>query len=120
MRAFLTGATGTVGREVYRELQSRGVEVRIAARESSVVADVLPGASDVVTFDFETPSLSPRSFEDIDALFLMTPLIENQVAGSDQLPPKRASRRSSAYPPERPAGTNVRSSVPGTAKSMTP
>jgi uncharacterized protein YbjT (DUF2867 family) len=70
---------------VYRELQSRGVEVRIAARESSVVADVLPGASDVVTFDFETPSLSPRSFEDIDALFLMTPLIENQVAGSDQV-----------------------------------
>ncbi|MGB3052930.1 MAG: NAD(P)H-binding protein [Polyangiales bacterium] len=82
MRAFLTGATGTVGREVYRELHSRGAEVRIAARESSAVAAVLPDASDVVTLDFEAPSISPALFEGIDAFFFMTPLIENQVGAS--------------------------------------
>ncbi len=82
MRAFLTGATGTVGREVYRALRGRGVDVRIAARKSSAVADVLSDASDVVTLDFEAPSISPTQFAEIDAFFFMTPLIENQVAGS--------------------------------------
>lgn len=85
MLAFLTGATGTVGREVYRALQSRGVEVRIAARESRAVADVLPGASDLVTFDIEASSISPRSFAQIDALFFMTPLVQNQVAASERV-----------------------------------
>jgi uncharacterized protein YbjT (DUF2867 family) len=46
------------------------------------VGDVLPGASDVVTLDFEASSISPAAFEDIDAFFFMTPLIENQVAAS--------------------------------------
>lgn len=82
MQAFLTGATGTVGREVHRELHSRGVEVRIGARESSAVGDVLPGANDVVTLDFEAASVAPAGFEEIDAFFFMTPLIENQVAAS--------------------------------------
>jgi len=82
VRAFLTGATGTVGREVYRALRSRGVELRIGARKSSAVGDVLSGASDVVTLDFEAPSISPTQFAESDAFFFMTPLIENQVAAS--------------------------------------
>ncbi|MGB5366720.1 MAG: NAD(P)H-binding protein [Polyangiales bacterium] len=82
MRAFLTGATGSVGREVYRALRGRGVEVRIAARKSRAVADVLPGASDVVTFDFGAPSISPTQFEEVDAFFFMTPLIETQVSAA--------------------------------------
>lgn len=43
---------------------------------------VLPGASDVVTLDFEAASIAPAGFEEIDAFFFMTPLIENQVAAS--------------------------------------
>lgn len=82
MRAFVTGATGTIGREVYRELQSRGAEVRIAAREATAVADLLPAASEVVTLDFEARSISPSRFEGIDGFFFMTPVIENPVAVS--------------------------------------
>ncbi|NNE19499.1 MAG: NAD(P)H-binding protein [Myxococcales bacterium] len=82
MRAFLTGATGTVGREVYRALRGRGVEVRIAARRSRALADTLAGASDVVVFEFEAPSISPTRFEGVDAFFFMTPLIETQVSAS--------------------------------------
>lgn len=82
MRAFLTGATGTVGREVCRGLLARSVEVRIGARASSAVASVLPGVLDVVNLDFEDRAISPSLFEGIDAFFFMTPLIEDQVAAS--------------------------------------
>ncbi len=58
------------------------MEVRVGARESSAVGDVVPGVSDVVTLDFEAPSISPAAFEEIDAFFFMTPLIDNQVAVS--------------------------------------
>jgi len=85
VRAFLTGATGTVGREVCRELLTLGAEIRIAARASSAVADVLPDANDVVTLDFEDREISPALFDGIDAFFFMTPLIENQVAASSRV-----------------------------------
>lgn len=82
MRAFLTGVTGTVGREVYRALEERGVDVRIGARPSSEVARVAPDARDVVSLDFAAGHPDPAVFEGVDALFLMTPLIEDQVAAS--------------------------------------
>jgi len=63
-------------------LRSRGVEVRIAARRSSAAADVVPGASDVVTLDFDASSISPTSFEEVDAFFFVTPPMENQVDAS--------------------------------------
>lgn len=81
-RAFLTGATGTVGREVCAALLTRGAEVRVGARASSPVASVLPDADDVVLLDFEDPTISPSLFEGIDAFFFMTPLIEDQVVAS--------------------------------------
>ena len=46
------------------------------------MADVLSGASDVVTFDFEARSISPTQFEEVDAFFFMAPLIETQVSAS--------------------------------------
>ncbi|MEM7435478.1 MAG: NmrA family NAD(P)-binding protein [Myxococcota bacterium] len=78
MRAFVTGATGTVGREVCRALLRRGVDVRVGARPASDVAAVLPDVNDIVPFDFSDLGW-PSLFEDIDALFFMTPLIEDQV-----------------------------------------
>jgi len=82
VRAFLTGATGTVGREVGRALLGRGAEVRVGARASSQVARVLPDVSDVAPLDFESQTIAPSLFEGIDAFFFMTPLIEDQVAVS--------------------------------------
>lgn len=82
MRAFLTGATGTVGREVCGALLAGGAEVRVGARASSQVTSILPGLSDVVSVDFEADAVDSAVFEGIDALFFMTPLIEDQVAAS--------------------------------------
>lgn len=82
MRAFLTGATGTVGREVARALLGRGAHVRVGARAPGAVADVLPGVNDVVPLDFGSSPIDPGLFEGIDSFFFMTPLIENQVIAS--------------------------------------
>ena len=85
MRAFLTGATGAVGREVCAALLERGVDVRVAARASSEVASLLPSVSDVVSFDFTDAAISPSLFDGTEALFFMTPLIEDQVEVSNRV-----------------------------------
>lgn len=82
MRIFLTGATGTVGREVCRALLARGAEVRVGARASSQVASLLPDVRDAAPLDFRSESVDPMSFEGADAFFFMTPLIENQITAS--------------------------------------
>ena len=76
------GATGTVGREVCAALLERGAEVRVGARASSEVTSILPDVSDVRSLDFEDPTTSPALFEAIDAIFFMTPLIEDQITCS--------------------------------------
>lgn len=78
----MTGATGTVGREVYRALKSLGVGARVGARSPETVKSILPDASDVAHLDYEVDTVAPAAFLGIDALFFMTPLIENQVAAS--------------------------------------
>ena len=85
MRAFLTGVTGTVGREVCAALLERGVEVRVGARPSSKVTSFLPEVSDLATLDFADPAISPSLFDGIDAFFFMTPLIDDQVAASSRV-----------------------------------
>lgn len=82
MRAFLTGATGAVGREVYRGLLTRGAEVRVATRTSSDVSSALRDVRDRVILDFEDDAISAELFDGIDSFFFMTPLIENQVSAS--------------------------------------
>ena len=86
MRVFLTGATGTVGREVVRSLLKHGVEVRVGARSPSRVAELFPSVSDVVHLDFEDQTaIEPGLFAGVDAFFFMTPLIDDQVASSKRV-----------------------------------
>jgi uncharacterized protein YbjT (DUF2867 family) len=82
VRAFLTGATGTVGREVCRELLAQGAEVRVGARAASRAGGALPDVSTVVPLDFADPGIDATVFEGVDVFFFMTPLIEDQVAAS--------------------------------------
>jgi len=82
VRAFLTGATGTVGREVCRGLLAAGAEVRVGTRASSHAGGTLPNVSTVIPLDFEDPGINPAAFEGVDVFFFMTPLIDDQVAAS--------------------------------------
>ena len=85
MKAFVSGATGTVGREVCAALHERDVQVRVGARASSDVARLLPEVSDLVLLDFAEPEISPSVFDGTDAFFFMTPLIEDQVEASNRV-----------------------------------
>lgn len=82
MRVFVSGATGTVGREVCRALVERGADVRVGARASSDVSSILPNVHDVVPLDYDGQEPDASIFADVDAFFFMTPLIEAQVSTS--------------------------------------
>jgi len=85
VKVFVSGATGTVGREVCAALHERDVQVRVGARASSDVASLLPEVSDLVALDFADPVVSPSVFDRTDAFFFMTPLIEDQVEASNRV-----------------------------------
>lgn len=70
---LVTGATGTVGREVARLLVERGLPVRAALRDPSRAGDALPAGVDRAAFDFEQPETYGPALRDVEALFLMRP-----------------------------------------------
>jgi uncharacterized protein YbjT (DUF2867 family) len=82
MRVFVTGATGTVGRQVLRALQGGDFEIVAGLRTPETASAELKKAAKLVRLDYEDEGLDPATFEGADALFFMTPLIERQVARS--------------------------------------
>jgi uncharacterized protein YbjT (DUF2867 family) len=79
---FVSGATGTVGREVCRALLERDVDVRVGVRDSRKVASIFPEVRDVVPLDYAGLRPDESAFEGVDAFFFMTPLIESQLSSS--------------------------------------
>lgn len=68
-RILVTGATGTVGRQVVAELSATGNRVRALTRNPAA-AD-LPPKIEAVTGDLTIPESLDRSLSDIDSLFLV-------------------------------------------------
>lgn len=66
---LVTGATGTVGAEVVRQLRERGAPVRLATRHP---APSVSGAEAVV-FDFLEPASWRPAFTGVERLFLVRP-----------------------------------------------
>lgn len=60
MRVVVTGATGTLGRALVRELQARGDEVTVLTRDEQHAAETLPGT---VVFGWLRPSSEPAPAE---------------------------------------------------------
>ncbi len=61
---LITGATGTIGREVVRQLTARGVGLRAMSRD--------PRGPDGVRADFDDPESLRRAVDGVDTLFLLT------------------------------------------------
>lgn len=75
-RVLITGATGTVGREVVRALVARGdARVRVAVRGEMA----FPPLVERVRFDYDAPETYAAALREVDALFLVSPLVVDQV-----------------------------------------
>ncbi|OKL39149.1 SDR family oxidoreductase [Pontibacter flavimaris] len=79
---LVTGATGTVGREVVKQLAMLDGDIRVRAGVHSIIKGEnlkrLPGV-EIVEMDFEDPESLRAAFTHVDKLFLITPLAEDQV-----------------------------------------
>lgn len=70
---LVTGAGGNVGREVVRELSSRGVAYRAAVVDDADAARVPDLGGEHVRFDFTDPATFGPAFDGVTKLFLMRP-----------------------------------------------
>lgn len=71
---LITGATGTIGKELIKKLQLKDICVRIAVRNPQKVLEFDTGGCPVVYFDYEKPDTFYHAFENIKGLFLSAPL----------------------------------------------
>ncbi|MFP2929383.1 SDR family oxidoreductase [Pyxidicoccus sp. 3LG] len=72
-RVLVTGALGTVGREVLRALAGLGIPARAADRSVERARAALGPEADVTALDLLDPSTFPSALEGCDALFLLRP-----------------------------------------------
>ena len=79
---LVTGATGTVGREVVKQLSMFDGDIRVRAGVHSVIKGEnlkrLPGV-EIVEMDFEDQESLHAAFTHVDKLFLITPFAKDQV-----------------------------------------
>lgn len=71
---LVTGATGTIGSQVARQLVDQGVSIRVASRRPEALAELAAsGRATAVRLDLEDPSTHAEAFQGVDALFLVGP-----------------------------------------------
>ena len=76
---LVTGATGTVGRDVAKVLSEKGAAVRAGVRDQAKARPRFNDDIALVTFDFENEKTFSGALEGIDKVFLLPPLLPNQV-----------------------------------------
>jgi uncharacterized protein YbjT (DUF2867 family) len=82
---LVTGATGTVGREVVRELRAHDEPVRAASRDAERTRERHGDDATWVSFDFTRPETYYPALEGVDAVFLVRPPAVSRV-GRDIVP----------------------------------
>ncbi|MBV2155607.1 NAD(P)H-binding protein [Kitasatospora sp. SUK 42] len=73
---LITGATGTIGRELAQELHERGAEFRALVRDPDRAVD-LPWSAERVVGDLDEPATLTHAFDGVEALFVLTPGIDS-------------------------------------------
>jgi len=72
---LITGATGTTGSEIVRQLAGRDIKVRAMVRDPSKVGNW--GDVEVVTADFDKPDTIRTALKGVERVYLVTPPGEN-------------------------------------------
>ena len=76
---LVTGATGTVGRDVTKLLSKKGAAVRAAVRDQAKARPRFDDGIALATFDFEDDSSFAGALDGVAKVFLLSPLMPNQV-----------------------------------------
>ena len=76
---LVTGATGTIGRDVARRLSGNGVSVRAGVRDQIKARTQFGTDIALVPFDFENEKTFSEAFEGVEKVFLLPPLLPNQL-----------------------------------------
>src|SRR5437588_4579677 len=75
---LVTGATGTIGRDIAKRLSEGGVSVRAGVRDQAKAKKELPDIA-LVPFDFENEKTFSGALAGIEKVFLLPPLLPNQL-----------------------------------------
>src|SRR6476469_6034200 len=76
---LVTGATGTIGRDVARLLSGKGVSVRAGVRDQAKARKQFGADIALVSFDFENEKTFSEVLEGVEKVFLLPPLLPNQL-----------------------------------------
>src|SRR6266496_4936183 len=76
---LVTGATGTVGRNVAKLLSKKGAAVRAGVRDQAKARKQFGADIALATFDFEAAASFPGALKDVEKVFLLPPPMPNQV-----------------------------------------
>jgi uncharacterized protein YbjT (DUF2867 family) len=75
----VTGATGTVGRDVTRLLSKRSAPVRAGVRDHAKAMKQFGNDVELATFDFENEETFAAALNGVTKVFLLPPLLPNQL-----------------------------------------
>src|SRR4030095_14766373 len=76
---LVTGATGTIGREVAKRLAAQGASTRAGVRDRTKARKQFGNEIELLPFAFEDKRLFDDALEDVEKVFLLPPLMPNQV-----------------------------------------
>jgi uncharacterized protein YbjT (DUF2867 family) len=76
---LVTGATGTIGRDVARLLAEKGVVVHAGVRDEAKARKQLGADVAFAPFDFENEKTFSGALESVEKVFLLPPLLPNQL-----------------------------------------
>jgi len=73
MKVLVTGASGSVGQHVVRELEKLGESVVAAGTNPDKLLSIFGLSAEAVTFDFTRPETFRAALSGVDRVFLMRP-----------------------------------------------
>src|SRR5437870_13393407 len=76
---LMTGATGSVGRNVAKRLSEKGVSVRAGVRDQAKAREQFGSNIALAPFGFENEKTFAGALEGVEKVFLLPPLLPNQL-----------------------------------------
>src|SRR5438874_12272808 len=76
---LVTGATGTIGRDIAKRLSEGGVSVRAGVRDQAKARKQFGADIALVPFDFENEKTFSGALEAVEKVFILPPLLPNQL-----------------------------------------